>query len=152
MTAAAVGAVCGVLGVGAGTAVAARPPLLCGFSLGAGAADLRLPGTRGTTVLASTFPTVAAARQAMAANRYRLNTCRPRPIGGIPTVARRIDGFPSVAGDQRFAANILTAGYVVRDLVFVRHGRTVALVRTAANGDPRTTSTIAQTVAGLLAP
>jgi len=134
-------------------ASAAPAPLPCGFTLGPGAFGLTWPTLDGATVVGRSFPTVVAARQAMARNRFLLNTCAPRPIGGIATVAKRADGFPGArVGDQRFAANVFVGGYVARDLVFVRRGRSIAIIRTAANAEPQQTALLARNVAQAIAP
>jgi hypothetical protein len=127
-------------------------PALCGFTIGGGA--IRLTWVEDRTVVTETarsFATVAAARRVLLANRARLASCRRTRVEGLAMRVRSMR-LPRVA-DQGFAGNVMAGGYVVGDIVFLRRGRTVAVLTwMPGHGDVRTTLRLARAAARQIVP
>jgi hypothetical protein len=102
------------------SAVRADPalPQSCGFGLGKGAVMLPWPGPMGINVsaLAQRFSSVALAKRWIGRNAARANSCREASMLPLPAQFARI-------GEQRFIVRVGAGG-----LMFVRHGRSVAIV------------------------
>jgi hypothetical protein len=127
-------------------------PALCGFTIGGGA--IRLTWVEDRTVVTETarsFATVAAARRVLLANRARLATCRIIRVDGL-AMRVRPKSLPRVA-DQGFAGNVMAGGYVVGDIVFLRRGRSIAVLTwMPSHGDLLTTARLARAAARQIVP
>jgi hypothetical protein len=93
-------------------------PQLCGLGLGVRSVATAWQDSSGfkASGIVRTFPSVAIAKRSMANNAARIKGCRGASMVAVPAKFARI-------GDDRFIVRVING-----ELMFVRHGRAVAIV------------------------